>query len=497
MELRGRIHCILPLEGSDLNSPNTSITRLLQDEHVGTVSAEHGLTNTLYFPPDQISKGTIERDGLHGRVIYNVICRGLFTKVSSGIVLYDCKITDIKTNNGAVMVKKGSFDGIIDPSEIAKSQLDEMELNQRIDIMVTAAMAQDDGRSLRFSGTIYDHMKVIQSDLYKSMLLISIPFNTQTDAPLARFGVMLKASNLRPTSLGRLGYSDAICLASTRLETYIRQHDIPSKYFEDYHHSIDNMGSEGYESEIISLIELVKDFHDDTFIGGKSAIKVGMLDDTMSAKDIVTKLSSGLKAYKSTVGRDLVKNSFESSKLKNDNKINLLFGLGVDETYQENETTVAAFGKVLSALKNQKTGGSLILALTDTFTMLSVKLIFLLWFYYGNIYIAKPSVLSPFNPKKYIICSNFIGSVESDVLNVLEEINDNIVEWLNTKDDKSNSNSNFISDWLLDESKQLFPSEFLEIISKYNEHTIRNHINAFNWIRKGIENGTFDASVTK
>jgi len=55
----------------------------------------------------------------------------------------------------------------------------------------------------------------------------------------------------------------------------------------------------------------------------------------------------------------------------------------------------------------QKKGGSFVLKLFDTFSSLSVELLFLLNYLYEDIYIIKPLTSRPANSEKYIVCIRF------------------------------------------------------------------------------------------
>jgi len=78
-----------------------------------------------------------------------------------------------------------------------------------------------------------------------------------------------------------------------------------------------------------------------------------------------------------------------------------------DFNKQEESSLNLIFAQILYAMCIQKKGGSFVLKLFDTFTSLSVELLFLLNYLYEDIYIIKPLTSRPANSEKYIVCIHF------------------------------------------------------------------------------------------
>jgi cap1 methyltransferase len=55
----------------------------------------------------------------------------------------------------------------------------------------------------------------------------------------------------------------------------------------------------------------------------------------------------------------------------------------------------------------QKKGGSFVLKVYDTFSSLSLEILYLLSYLYENVYITKPLPSRPANSEKYIVCLHF------------------------------------------------------------------------------------------
>ncbi len=106
-----------------------------------------------------------------------------------------------------------------------------------------------------------------------------------------------------------------------------------------------------------------------------------------------------------------------------------------DENYQEQEGYQLILGEIVAALRVQAKDGAFVLKLFETFTITSIKMIYLLSSFYNQVYIYKPYFSRASNSEKYIICKGFkydqkkdsallntkIGSLEK----VLEQMNSN------------------------------------------------------------------------
>jgi 23S rRNA U2552 (ribose-2'-O)-methylase RlmE/FtsJ len=73
----------------------------------------------------------------------------------------------------------------------------------------------------------------------------------------------------------------------------------------------------------------------------------------------------------------------------------------------EQESYQLILSEIIAALKVQAVGGSFVLKVFETFTIPSLKLIYLLSSFYKNTYIYKPFYSRPYNSEKYIICKDF------------------------------------------------------------------------------------------
>ena len=78
-----------------------------------------------------------------------------------------------------------------------------------------------------------------------------------------------------------------------------------------------------------------------------------------------------------------------------------------DENFQEQEAYPLIFGQILAALNVQAKNGSFVLKLFETFTNVTLKMIYTLTSFYEQAYIYKPYTSRPSNSEKYLICKGF------------------------------------------------------------------------------------------
>jgi 23S rRNA U2552 (ribose-2'-O)-methylase RlmE/FtsJ len=78
-----------------------------------------------------------------------------------------------------------------------------------------------------------------------------------------------------------------------------------------------------------------------------------------------------------------------------------------DENFQEQEGYQLILGEIIAALRVQSKDGHFVLKIFETFTLPSIKLIYLLSSFYEETYMYKPFFSRESNSEKYIICKGF------------------------------------------------------------------------------------------
>lgn len=92
------------------------------------------------------------------------------------------------------------------------------------------------------------------------------------------------------------------------------------------------------------------------------------------------------------------------------------FDFSIDYNKQEYLVQKLIYSQIISALGCQKIGGIFICKLFDTYTLLSIEMIYLLYCLYDEINIYKPLTSRPANSEKYIICKGFGGINPYDLM---------------------------------------------------------------------------------
>jgi 23S rRNA U2552 (ribose-2'-O)-methylase RlmE/FtsJ len=102
---------------------------------------------------------------------------------------------------------------------------------------------------------------------------------------------------------------------------------------------------------------------------------------------------------------------FKKDIEKNESFANLITADGefdwTDSMFQEQEAYQLILGEIIAALRVQAKDGNFVLKVFETFTIPSIKLIYLLSAFYEETYVYKPFFSRTSNSEKYIICKTF------------------------------------------------------------------------------------------
>ncbi len=124
---------------------------------------------------------------------------------------------------------------------------------------------------------------------------------------------------------------------------------------------------------------------------------------------------------------ELSKMSKEVDKIKD--KCNLIIAnsgkdLGHNDLYQEQHSYLLILEEIISALNNQDDKGNFILKIFDSFTMTTIKLVYILNSFYDEVFVYKPFFSRKSDSEKYIICKGFKSN--SNKIKSLEKLFSNI-----------------------------------------------------------------------
>jgi 23S rRNA U2552 (ribose-2'-O)-methylase RlmE/FtsJ len=155
-------------------------------------------------------------------------------------------------------------------------------------------------------------------------------------------------------------------------------------------------------------------------------------------------------------------------KTFNNKKVELITAdAGFDYSQNFNSQEVLShriiFSEIIAALLLQKKDGTFICKIFDTFHILTLKFIYLIYCFYDEVYLYKPNTSRKANSEKYIIAKKFKG-VDPDILENLVNIHK---DWqLKINNDET----------IIDFINLKLPNEFIRIMSDYNELFIENQM---------------------
>lgn len=160
---------------------------------------------------------------------------------------------------------------------------------------------------------------------------------------------------------------------------------------------------------------------------------------------------------------------------------------------QEEQSCKIIYSEIIMALNIQNKKGTFILKIFDSFTIYTLKYIYLLCNYYEKVYIYKPLTSRIANSEKYLVCKNFKGIDDNDKDILFCSLN-------NFKDDYSDMNciqlsNNFI--YKIDLFNKQFVTQqimninkTIDLIQNKLNKDINNPINIKTLNNKQIENAT-------
>ena len=105
------------------------------------------------------------------------------------------------------------------------------------------------------------------------------------------------------------------------------------------------------------------------------------------------------------------------------------FDFSINFDNQEEQSSKLIFAQILYALCIQKTNGTFIIKFFDTFTKISLDMLYILSSYYKTVNIIKPNTSRMANSEKYLVCEGYKNNdyiiVEYFIKNYKQIINDN------------------------------------------------------------------------
>ena len=180
-----------------------------------------------------------------------------------------------------------------------------------------------------------------------------------------------------------------------------------------------------------------------------------------------------------TTNKDVKTNKKENKKENNKKYANLIISNGINNI-KEQEYYKYIINEIITILSIIEIDGHCILKLVDTFTITTIKLIWLLSDFFEESYIYKPLFSRPSESEKYLICKKFKYNNNDDLIDIVIKKLQDILKII---DDENNINILFPN---LD-----LPNELINIFKFINIKLVNNQQIIINDIVKYIKDNNY------
>lgn len=147
------------------------------------------------------------------------------------------------------------------------------------------------------------------------------------------------------------------------------------------------------------------------------------------------------------------------------------FDFSIDFNKQEQLAYQLILCQIVMAISVQKLGGSFICKIFDTYSVLTLKLLWLLNISYEFIIITKPLTSRQANSEKYIIGVNFQG-IDEHYLNQLYDVIETWDYFNNLKKNKYCCLNDINNNYIIDIFANNVPKKYIETIEKHNSNML-------------------------
>ena len=289
----------------------------------------------------------------------------------------------------------------------------------------------------------YDFKNIItktysKTELYK--LLVESKFNTKFTKNINNFGNQLKSAKY--TNIAKyLNDFELLEVISDNSSSYNRA------YYKIIELLIDNKQIKSDNFKLLSLAEAPGNFvrYIKNHIHQKNPnwnnfdiITLLTHDELISQQNFITEFESHIFKPDQSYDGDLTNSkNIDAYIQKNiNNKSHLITADGgLDKTTDTDFKLEEIYhfplflGESITAILNQKKGGTFILKIFNIIDINSINLLYLLSAFYKTVSIKKPYTSRPHNSEKYIICSDFIGipkkqfnSIKNSLFTILDNV---------------------------------------------------------------------------
>lgn len=289
-----------------------------------------------------------------------------------------------------------------------------------------------------------------------SLLTFKVPVNNTT--PTSKELVFLTPCMVQPSF--KLGYHYYITRTRETLINIIKKIESKKKFYnivnnfeldiQDHNDTIQNLTkiyfnikTDSYSEDYYKIWEILSIFN----IISNDKINVKVIDSSLSDCD---------KTISNYVNKILNKDSSKinfsnKNKVLGKQKMELIIANSNDSDY------IILLCELLEVLNSQEKKGNLVFKIFDIFSMINVKIIYILSSLYEQVYIYKPFTSRPSESEKFIICKNFKYNTDDKTIKNLISDLEKIIEM-----SKSNK---YLNDIFVDFE---VPSDFIDTIKFIN-----------------------------
>ena len=228
--------------------------------------------------------------------------------------------------------------------------------------------------------------------------------------------------------LFKFGFHNYIVRTREALSTIIKKLESKKKFYnivnnfeleiQDYTDSIQNLTqlyfnikkNINYSDNFYKLWEILNIFN----IITNEKINILIIESTVSNYD-----DSINKYIEKILNKDSSQYVITTNNNKSKNNMDLII-----TNYENTEQTnyLILLENLLKVLNSQKKNGNLIFKVFDTFTIINIKIIYILSSLYDQVYIYKPLISRASESEKFVICKNFKFENTKNLINDIEKI---------------------------------------------------------------------------
>jgi len=120
-------------------------------------------------------------------------------------------------------------------------------------------------------------------------------------------------------------------------------------------------------------------------------------------------------------------------------------GFDFSEDYNNQEISIVRllWCEIVAGILSLRKGGNMIIKIFDIYKCITKDILYILCYYFNNVYICKPYTSRPLNSEKYLVCSDFKDNITADDINNMKQIIINMNSMIYSRMIKNNIDDDF------------------------------------------------------